>query len=192
MPVVAFLRSANVGGHHVFKSREVCDRLRREGVGAVSYGAAGTFIVSGVESVNQVESLVEAVIPFKTAIITRALDQIQDLAKRDPFARARTDVGITRYASFLKDPPSIRPALPLARPFAKEWRVKLVGFHQDTVLSLYRRVAGKAIDPNAVVEREFGCPATSRNWNTVLSLLAFEEKERGISSASTRKISQMR
>jgi hypothetical protein len=61
---------------------------------------------------------------------------------------------------------SHRPSLPISLPTADNWLLKIIAIENRFVLGLYRREM-KAISYLGKIEKQFGGPATTRNWNTI-------------------------
>jgi uncharacterized protein (DUF1697 family) len=66
--------------------------------------------------------------------------------------------------------PRTLPHLPISQPPGEKWQVRIVGVSGKLVLSLWRRLGKTILYPNEVVEKHFGAPATTRNWNTIVTL----------------------
>ena len=54
----------------------------------------------------------------------------------------------------------------LSLPSADNWLVKIIAIQGRFVLGVYRREM-KAIGYLGKIEKQFGVPATNRNWNTI-------------------------
>lgn len=63
--------------------------------------------------------------------------------------------------------PRSLPRLPLSRPEGDDWQVRVVAVSGKFAVSLLRRLGRTILYPNEVVEKSFGVPATTRNWNTI-------------------------
>jgi uncharacterized protein (DUF1697 family) len=58
------------------------------------------------------------------------------------------------------------PPLPLTLPSDDDWLVKIIAIQDKFVLGLYRRQM-RAITYLGKIEKQFGVPVTTRNWNTI-------------------------
>jgi uncharacterized protein (DUF1697 family) len=58
------------------------------------------------------------------------------------------------------------PPLPLTLPSDNDWLVKIIAIQDRFVLGLYRRQM-RAITYLGKIEKQFGVPVTTRNWNTI-------------------------
>ena len=156
MSQVVFLRAANVGGHNTFRPSAVA----RE-VGAVSIGAAGTFVLpSSVE----VEAL-RAALPFEAQLFTCPGHELLALAASDPFGAM--DDGVRPFLTVMEAAPASSVTLPLERPEGAPWEVRIVALEGRYAMSLWLRRGERILYPNAVVERVLRVAATTRSWNTV-------------------------
>ena len=63
-----------------------------------------------------------------------------------------------------------KPKLPLAKPNARDWDVRLIGAEGRFATSLRRRRGKQLLYPNPVVEKELGVAATTRGWETILKI----------------------
>ncbi|HKQ19067.1 MAG TPA: DUF1697 domain-containing protein [Candidatus Eisenbacteria bacterium] len=166
MAWVVFLRGVNVGGHKAFRPSVVAKDLAQLDV--VNIGAAGTFVVKKSVNSTLLRTELSRRLPFVAEfMICRARD-VSDLGSEDPFPRAGPDV--TRYVSVLSKRPRTLVPLPIRQPANDDWQVKVVEVRSVFALSLHRRVGRTLVYPNEVVEKHFGVPATTRNWNTVRAI----------------------
>ncbi len=163
---VVVLRAANVGGRNVFRPSVLALELTRFGV--VSIGAAGTFVAHASRSSSELAAAVAAAAPPGALAIVLPAHEVAALVARDPFAAA--DPALGRFVTVLADRPRAWPALPVEWPTGRAWQVRVVEAGGRFVLSVRRRVAGRAVYPNEVVEREVGVRATTRGWDTMLAV----------------------
>lgn len=168
MAWVVFLRGVNVGGHKAFRPSVVAKDLTQFDV--VSIGAAGTFVVKKPVSSTLLRAELSRKLPFVAEFMICRGRDVSDLGSEDPFPRARSGDEVTRYVSVLAKRPRTPAPLPIRQPANDNWQVKVVGVRGVFALSLHRRVGRTLVYPNEVVERHFGVPATTRNWNTVCAI----------------------
>jgi len=77
-----------------------------------------------------------------------------------------------------------KPSLPIALPDDGEWFVRIIGSKDRLVFGVYRRHM-KTIGYLGQIDELFGAPATTRSWNTILSVLrVLKAYEPGISGMS--------
>jgi len=166
MPLVVFLRGVNVGGHKPLRPSALAKDLAALEV--KSFGAAGTFVVRRPMGQKALRAEVLSKLPFEADLMICTAREILDLAASDPFAGAPNDA--TCYISILAKPIRRTPQFPILRPDGENWQVKLLAIRSKFVISLHRRLGRTLVYPNEVVEKSLGVAATTRNWNTILSV----------------------
>jgi hypothetical protein len=80
----------------------------------------------------------------------------------------RSDV--VRFVSILSKAGRDKISLPIALPQSGEWFVRIIGSKNRLVFGVYRRHM-KTIGYLGQIDKLFGAPATTRSWNTILSVL---------------------
>lgn len=111
-----------------------------------------------------------AKLPFETHLtICRGRDLL-DLAAAKPFSSTPAGNDTRPYVSVLAKRPRTLPRLPISAPPGEKWQVRIVGVAGKLVLSLARRLGKTILYPNEVVEKQFGAPATTRNWDTIVTI----------------------
>jgi uncharacterized protein (DUF1697 family) len=161
---VVFLRAVNVGKANRCRPADIAKKLARFDV--VNIGAVGTFVVRKEIKESTLRAAIASELPFKCDIMICPATEVLQLAAKDPFAKYPPDPNITRFVNVLHEPIRNPPRLPLTFPADAEWLVKVVAIQGRFVLGLYRREM-KAIGYLGKVEKQFGVPATNRNWNTM-------------------------
>ena len=177
MPLVVFMRGVNVGSAKRFQPSLLAKELGHLGVS--NLGAAGTFIVRGTlgESALRAEFLRR--LPFPCELMVCQGRDLLKLAATEPFPDSPEGSDLRRLVSVLAKRPPKAPALPWSYPAGDQWQVKLVGVSGRFVLCHWRRLGRSFLEPNGVVEKQFGVSATTRNWNTILRICKLlQEKER--------------
>jgi uncharacterized protein (DUF1697 family) len=164
MPSVVFLRAVNVGGANRCRPAAIAKELAKFDV--VNIGAVGTFVVRKEVSESTLRSAIARKLPFKIDIMICPAKDILKLAATDPFAGEPSGPDFTRFVNVLAEPLRKRPALPLTLPTNADWLVKVIAIQGRFVLGVYRRDM-KAIGYLGKIEKQFGIPATNRNWNTM-------------------------
>jgi uncharacterized protein (DUF1697 family) len=166
MALVVFLKGVNVGGYRTFRpSRLVKDMARFD---VVNIGAAGTFVVRKPVSQNVLRAELQRRLPFEAEVMICEGKAIGRLAQSDPFAGQRSSPHIVRFVSVLA---RRRPLVevPLNIPAQGEWGVRILACPDRFVLGLYRRNM-RAIGYLGQLEKLFGVPVTTRNWNTIVAI----------------------
>ena len=168
MASVVFLRGVNVGGNRKFQPSLLARALAQWDV--VNVGAAGTFVIRKPIAEAAVRVGFVAQLPFETHLtICRGRDLL-DLAAAKPFSNLPASSDTRPFVSVLARRPRTLPHLPISQPPGEKWQVRIVGVSGKLVLSLMRRLGKTMLYPNEVVEKHFGSPATTRNWNTIATL----------------------
>lgn len=168
MALVVFLRGVNVGGHRAFRPSVLAKELADYGV--VNIGAAGTFVVRKPCSRSALVTALRRKLPFETDIsICDGRDLIR-LETENPFGTDAASSDVVRFVSILPKSSSARPSIPIALPSADEWLVRVIASEKQFVFGMYRRHM-KTIGYLGQLDRLFGGKATTRNWNTILSIV---------------------
>ncbi|HET7292756.1 MAG TPA: hypothetical protein VFM88_10045 [Vicinamibacteria bacterium] len=167
MALVVFLRGLNVGGHRTFRPTTLTRQLRHLGV--VNIGAAGTFVIRQPVSRSQLRADVERRLPFDAEIAICEGQQIVRLVSRDVFRGQLAQPGMVRFVSVASRLPRSVPPLPLRLPARGQWLLKVLACDRRFVLGLYRRQM-KVIGCLGALDRVFGVPLVTRNWNTMAAI----------------------
>ena len=177
MRYIAFIRAINVGGRAVVKMNEVKDAFMAAGGKDVR-----TFIQSGnvVFDVPQKSAGAE----FKKigaglrerlgeepGLIFREIEDLERMVRTAPLRKLEAASDVKLYVTFLSGRPTRRPQFPLVSE--KEALEAIAMNNLDVFLVSRRKKNGMYGFPNAVIEKELGVPATSRNWNTVTRIVDF-------------------
>lgn len=168
MALVVFLRGVNVGGHRAFRPSLLARELADYGV--VNIGAAGTFVVRKPGSRAAFIAALRAKLPFETDIAVCDGRDLTRLETENPFGKESALPDVVRFVSVLPKPGSARPSIPIALPSADEWLVRVIASEKQFVFGMYRRHM-KTIGCLGQLDRLFGGKATTRNWNTILSVV---------------------
>jgi uncharacterized protein (DUF1697 family) len=109
-------------------------------------------------------------LPFDAEIVLCPAREIVRLLSHDPFARRPVRPAVVRFVSVLSRSPRASPRLPLILPPRGRWLLKVLARDGRFVFGLYRRHM-KVIGYLGTLDRVFGVPATTRNWNTILAIV---------------------
>ncbi|MFN2386387.1 MAG: DUF1697 domain-containing protein [Thermoanaerobaculia bacterium] len=174
MALVVFLRGVNVGRNKRFQPAALARELPFE---AVNVGAAGTLVVRKAVSPAALRSEILQRLPFEAEVMVCRASEVVALAREPVFADAATPEDAQRFVSVLARKPRAIPTLPIAAPAGKVWEVRIVGVSGPFALSFWRHLGDRVLYPNEVVEKAFGAPATTRNWNTIRKVCAVLAKK---------------
>ena len=167
MALVVFLRGVNVGGHRRFRPTVLAQQLNHFGV--VNIGAAGTFVVRTSLSQTQLRAEFSRRLPFKTEIIICKGKDLLGIAGDERFGDGPSGSGIVRFVSVLAKPTRLVPSLPMSFPMRGRWLLKILATENRFVFGQYRRHM-KTIGYLGLIDRIFGVPVTTRNWNTIAAI----------------------
>jgi uncharacterized protein (DUF1697 family) len=165
--LVVLLRGVNVGGHKTFRPTSLAKRLKHLDV--VNIGAAGTFVIRQPVSRAQLRRAFARNLPFDAHVVICQGREIVDLASHDWFADHPARPDIVRFVSVLSRRPRSAPPLPMKFPASGQWMLNVLTRDGRFVLGVYRRHL-KVIGYLGTLDRLFGVPATTRNWNTVTAI----------------------
>jgi uncharacterized protein (DUF1697 family) len=168
MSSIVFFRSVNVGAHQRFQPGLLAKDLAEFEV--VNIGAAGTFVARKQVAEGKLRAEILARLPFKPELMVCSARELLELAKSEPFRDATGDEIIGKFLTVMNKVPAAPPPLPLDWPANDEWEVRIFKVVGRFALSV-RRPRGKGnVYPNAIIEKQLGVSATTRNWNTIESL----------------------
>ena len=165
MRFLVFLRGVNVGGRTLHTAA-----LAKElgALDVVSIGAAGTYAVRSGSTASAIRAAFVDRIPFPTEVMVVPLAMAEKLLDQQPLGPGPRPAGERWAVTVVAAPPDPLPPLPLVRPASGPWEVRLESFAPPFVLSRFRRLSPtRILYPNAVVEKEFRRPATTRWWETL-------------------------
>jgi uncharacterized protein (DUF1697 family) len=167
MALVVFLRGVNVGGQRTFRPTKLADALKH--LGAVNIGAAGTLVIRQSMSQAKARAEVAAVLPFVTEIVICQARDIANLLSTDPFEGQSLQPDVVRFVSVLSQRPRLAPTIPMQLPSSGRWLMKILARRSRFVIGMYRRHM-KVIGYLGALDRHFGVPVTTRNWNTISAI----------------------
>ena len=175
MASVVFFRAVNVGSHQRFQPSVLAKQLADFGV--VNVGAAGTFVVR--QNVSQATLRTEILrrLSFKPELVVCPARDVVALMRNNPFQDAPAETkDLRHYVTIMTKVPRTSLPLPLEKPAGTKWEVKLIAITGRFALSLWRRQTNGVLYPNAVAEKHFAIPATTRNWNTISTVCEITNK----------------
>jgi len=168
MALVAFFRGINVGGYRTFRPSVLARELGAYDV--VNIGAAGTLVVRTPEARAKFLAELRQKLPFAAEVAFCDGGDLRRLEMENPFGTEPSHPDVVRFVSILSKPGRGKPSLPIAVPGDREWFVRIIGSTNRLVFGVYRRHM-KTIGYLGQIDELFGAPATTRSWNTILSVL---------------------
>jgi uncharacterized protein (DUF1697 family) len=136
---------------------------------AVNIGAAGTFVIRRAVTRARLRVELARRLPFDTQIIICEGREILGLMAQNPFAHQPVRLDIVRFVSVLSQRPRSEPSMPMSFPSSGSWLLRILARKDRFVFGLYRRNM-KVISYLGNVDRLFGVPVTTRNWNTITAI----------------------
>jgi len=162
--LVVLLRGVNVGGHRIFRPTTLAAQLKH--LDAVNIGAAGTFVIRQPVTRAQLRAELARRLPFDAEIIICPGREIVRLISRNYFADLPAQSDLVRFVSVLSKRPRTAPAMPISFPSSGKWLLKILTRDDRFIVGVYRRHM-KVISYLGTLDRLFGVPVTTRNWNTI-------------------------
>jgi uncharacterized protein (DUF1697 family) len=166
MALTVFLRGVNVGGHRTFRPSVLASELSDFDI--VNVGAAGTFVVRRPGARAKFRAALLQRLPFEAEVMLCDGRDLLRLERENPFGPARPD--IVRFVSILSKAGHVRASLPVTLPPDGEWLVRVIAAKNRFVFGEYRRHM-KTIGYLGQLDKLFGAPATTRNWNTIMAVV---------------------
>jgi uncharacterized protein (DUF1697 family) len=166
---VVLLRGVNVGGHKTFRPTVLAEQLKH--LGAVNIGAAGTFVIRRPVTRTRLRAELARRLPFQAEVMICDGREILALTSDNPFGPEPVQPDTVRFVSVLSRRPRGDPSLPISLPSRGRWLLRILGRKDRFVFGMYRRHM-KVIGYLETVDRLFGVPVTSRNWNTMNMIAA--------------------
>jgi uncharacterized protein (DUF1697 family) len=167
MALVVLLRGVNVGGHRRFRPAELAQQLAH--LDAVNIGAAGTFVIRRPVTRIQLRAEIARRLPFAAEMMICTGRDVLALLETVHFANQPVRKDLVRFVSVLSTRPRGAPALPMQLPATGKWLLQILARDDRFVFGVYRRQI-EAIRHLGTLDRLFGAPVTTRNWNTITAI----------------------
>ena len=167
MALVVLLRGVNVGGHRTFRPSSLADQLKH--LDAVNIGAAGTFVIRRPITRTALRAELIRRLPFDAEIVICEGREIVRLLSLNHFADVPARSDLVRFVSVLSRRPRVALRTPVSFPPGGKWLLKIVARDKQFVVGVYRRHM-KVIGYLGKLDRLFGVPVTTRNWNTITAI----------------------
>jgi uncharacterized protein (DUF1697 family) len=167
MALVVFLRGVNVGGHRTFRPSILARELSDYGV--VNVGAAGTFVVRKPGPHAKFRAVLLRKLPFEAELVLCDGRDLVRLEMENPFGTDPSRPDIVRFVSILSKADRGLASVPCTLPPCGEWFVRVIASKNQFVFGEYRRHM-KTIGYLGQIDKLFGVPMTTRNWNTIIAV----------------------
>src|SRR5687768_4519769 len=168
MALVVFLRGCNVGGNRTFRPTILAEQLKQYDV--VNIGAAGTFVIRKRTSHAKLRADLRRRLPFEAGVIICDGNDLISAASTAPFVDKPSRSDIVRFVSVFPRRPRRPPTPPISIPANGKWVVRILAAEDRFLFGLYRRQM-KTIGYLGTIDTLFGERATTRNWNTITTIL---------------------
>jgi len=176
---IAFLRGINVGGRKMIKMAELVRLLT-----AAGFKNVRTFIASGnvIFDASQKDSAALAAkiektllkgLGFEVRVVVMSLDQLKAITKRNPFKRVKPSDDVMLFVTLFSSELKPKPKLPLD---SAPDNLEVVSVTDGAAFMIaHRKKTGWFEFPNNFIEKKFGLTATTRNWSTLVKIVAMDE-----------------
>ena len=166
--LIVFFLGINVGGHRSFRPSVLARELGAYDV--VNVGAAGTFIVRKPGSRTKFLAKLRRKVPFEAEVSSCDARDLFRLEMENPFGPEPPRPDVVRFVSVLSKASRHKPSLPIAIPKSGKPYVRIFGSKDRLLFGVYRRQM-RTIAYLGEIDELFGASATTRSWNTILSVL---------------------
>ncbi len=169
---ISFLRGINVSGQKIIRMQDLAELFESFGFNNVkTYLQTGNVLFDSDETdTTRILKIIDGGIfkelGYRVTVILRTKQEVLDIVESEPFNYYGGDVKY--YLTFLAELPKQPPTLPIRM---NEIENKVFNFENNNVFTVGFNVKGRYGFPNMFIEKEFGVPATTRNWNTILRIL---------------------
>lgn len=153
-----------MGGHRALRPAALVGQLTH--LDAVNIGAAGTLVIRRPVTRASVRTELARRLPFDAEVVICDGREILGLLSRHDLADEPLQPDVVRFVSVLSRRPRSTPSLPMSLPSSGTWLLKILAREGRFVLGVYRRHM-KVIGYLGQIDRFFGVPVTTRNWNTI-------------------------
>jgi uncharacterized protein (DUF1697 family) len=171
---VAFLRAINVAGHAKVKMSDLKQVFIAAGCKDVrSYIQSGNVLFEAPESdtesrLQEIQNKLCELLGTEAIVMYRTFREVEDIVRTAPFKDIAADTDAKLYVTFLSRKPPHKPTLPLLSPKEALEAVKVKNL--EVFIVSRKKKNGFYGFPNNFIEKEFGVPATTRNWSTVTKI----------------------
>ncbi len=169
---ISLLRGINVSGQKIIKMQDLTKLFESFGFNNVrTYLQTGNVLFDSDETdaaklTNFIQEKLFEELGYKVTVIIRTKQDLLDIVEQNPFNDYAGDVKY--YLTFLAKKAIRPPTLPIRMNDIENEVFKL---ENNNVFTVGFNVKGRYGFPNVFIEKEFGVPATTRNWNTILRIL---------------------
>src|SRR5262249_7974394 len=109
-------------------------------------------------------------LPFEAEVVLCDGRDLIRLEMENPFGTEPSRPDIVRFVSILSKAGRARSSIPITLPPGGKWLLRVIGSKNRFVFGMYRRHM-KTISYLGQIDKLFGVPATTRNWNTIIAIV---------------------
>ena len=171
---ISLLRGVNVGGQRKIRMKDLADAYESLGFKNVrTYLQSGNAIFGfALNDAGKLSSIIEAGIRqkfgFPVKVLIRNVNELQLMIKSNPFLKRKGIDAEKLHVTFLSADPGKEPALKLDAGASGTDEFRLSG---KEIYLFCPNGYGRTKLSNNFFEKRLGVTATTRNWNTVQTLL---------------------
>ena len=136
----------------------------------ISVGTAGTFVVRKPGSPAKFRTALLRKLPFVAEVVLCDGRDLMRLETENPFAAEPSSRDVVRFVSVLSKAGAVQASLPVTFPSDRAWLVRVIASQGQFVFGMYRRHM-KTIGYLGQIDKLYGVPATTRNWNTIMAIV---------------------
>ena len=136
----------------------------------MNVGAAGTFVIRRPGSRAKFRADLLRKLPFEAEVVLCDGRDLIRLEMENPFGTEPSRPDVVRFVSILSKAGRVRASIPITLPPDGEWFVRVIASKNQFVFGEYRRHM-KTISYLGQIDKLFSAPATTRNWNTIITIV---------------------
>ncbi len=169
---LSFLRGINVSRQKIIKMKDLVLLFESFGFNNVkTYLQTGNVLFDSNETdsakiIKIIDDGIYKELGYSVTVIIRTKQELLDIVESNPFKDYDGDVKY--YLTFLAEEPKRPPTLPIRMNDIENEVFKV---ENNNVFTIGFNIKGRYGFPDVFIEKEFGVPATTRNWNTILRIL---------------------
>jgi hypothetical protein len=136
----------------------------------VNVGAAGTFVVRKPVPREKFRAELLRKLPFETTVVLCDGRDLIRIETENPWGTTPPRPDIVRFVSILSKADRGMAAIPCLLPPSGPWFVRVIACQKRFAFGEYRRHM-KTIGYLGQIDKLFGAPVTTRNWNTIIAVV---------------------
>jgi uncharacterized protein (DUF1697 family) len=179
---VALLRGINVGGNKLIKMPELSRIFTLLGLKNVkTYIQSGNVLFDSAKTdsialTKQLEKGIRAAVGFEVPVVLRTIVELEAILKLNPFRKVKAEGDPKLYVSFLVEQHRSGLKTPYQSP-KKDCEIIYLNPREIFTVA-YAMPKGRSGESlMTLIEKEFGKAVTTRNWNTVIKIVALATRD---------------